>query len=287
VIPAPSLETLISSPTQTVTISHDRPIAVIGDRINPSGRRQLTASLKAGNMDVVRRDAIAQVQAGAALLDINAYVPGMDQGVLMRQIIQAVREVTDVPLCLDSHSPRVLKAALSQYRGKPLINSVNGKARSLAAVLPLVKEHQAAVIGLAMDDAGLPKTAEQRLGIAARIVERAESLGIPRSDVIVDPVVLTARADTLAAREALKGIRLVVRELGVNVTIGASNLSHGLPRRPAINAAFVAMAIASGVTCPIANPLDRAVRQAIRASSLIMGHGKWTADWIDWLCSPG
>lgn len=238
-------------------------------------------------MELVRRDAVAQVRAGAALLDVNAYVPGVDQAVLMQQIIRAVREVTDVPLCIDSHSPRVLEAALRQCQGKPLLNSVNGKERSLAAVLPLVVEHRTAVIGLAMDDEGLPETAEQRLRIAARIVERAESLGIPRSDVIVDPVVLTARASARAAREALKSIPLIVGELGVNVTVGASNLSHGLPHRPAINAAFVAMAIAGGATCPIANPLDSAVREAIRASSLIVGHGEWTTDWIDWLCRPG
>jgi 5-methyltetrahydrofolate--homocysteine methyltransferase len=278
------LKTTVSSPTQTVTISRDGPVTIIGERINPSGRKRLTASLKAGNMEVVRRDAVAQARAGASLLDVNAYVPGVGQAVLMQQVIRAVREVTDVPLCIDSHSPRVLKAALRECQGKPVLNSVNGKERSLAAVLPLVVEHRTAVIGMAMDDEGLPETAVQRLRTAARIVERAESLGIPRRDVIVDPVVLTARLDALAAREALKSIPLIVRELGVNVTLGASNLSHGLPHRTAINAAFVAIAIASGATCLIANPLDRQVRETIRASSLIVGRGEWTLHWIDWLC---
>jgi 5-methyltetrahydrofolate--homocysteine methyltransferase len=253
-------------------------VTVIGERINPSGRKRLMASLRAGDMDVVRRDAIAQVEAGAALLDVNAGVPSLDQAALMRQIVQAVREVTDAPLCFDSHSPRVLKAALSQYQGKALLNSVSGKERSLAAVLPLVKEHQAAVIGLAMDDTGLPRTAEQRLRAAAKIVERAESLGIPRSDVIIDPLVLAASSDSHAARETFRSIRLIADELGVNLTLGASNLSHGLPHRAAINAAFVAMAIAYGVTCPIANPLSKPVREAILASNLILGKGGWAKD---------
>jgi 5-methyltetrahydrofolate--homocysteine methyltransferase len=277
----PSLETHLSSPTQTVTIRRDGPATIIGERINPSGRRRLLASLKRGDMEIVRRDARAQVEAGAAILDVNAGVPGMDQAALMQQIIQAVREVTEVPLCIDSHNPRVLEAGLFQYRGKALLNSVSGRERSLAAVLPLAGEHQAAVIGLAMDDDGLPASAEQRLQIAAKIVERAESLGIPRSDVIIDPLALAARTDARAAMETLESIRLIVRELGVNVTLGASNLSHGLPQRSTINAAFVAMAIASGVTCPIANPLDKAVREAILASDLIVGHGKWIEDWID------
>ena len=271
-----NLTTIVSSLAQTVAISHDRPVTIIGERINPSGRKQLAASLQRGSMDIVRRDAIAQVKAGAALLDVNAGVPGMDQAALMQQVIQAVCKVTDVPLCIDSHNPRVLEAALCKYQGKALLNSVNGKERSLAAILPLVKDHQVAVIGLAMDDDGLPHTAEQRLRAATRIVERAESLGIPRRDVIIDPLVLAGSTDARAAKETLKAIPLIVRELGVNITLGASNLSHGLPRRTAINAAFVAMAIASGVTCPITNPLSQAVREAIRASDLIMGHGDWT-----------
>jgi 5-methyltetrahydrofolate--homocysteine methyltransferase len=199
----------------------------------------------------------------------------------MKQIVQAVQDVTDVPLCIDSHHPRVLEAGLCQCMGKAMVNSVNGKERSLAEILPLVRDYGAALIGLTIDQDGLPQTSGQRLRIATKIVERAERAGISRNDVIVDPVVLAARSDARAARQALEGIRLIVRELGVNITVGSSNLSFGLSNRPAINATFLTMAIASGATCPIANPLDARVRQAIRACDLILGHGDWMTEWAE------
>jgi 5-methyltetrahydrofolate--homocysteine methyltransferase len=279
-VPENNLETIVSSKTRTVTISRDGPVVIIGERINPTGRKKLMAALQAGNMDVVRHDAVAQVKAGAAILDVNAGLPGADETALMLQTIAAVREVTDVPLCIDSPNPQVLEAALSQYEGKALVNSVNGEKRALETILPLIKEHNAAVIGLAMDDDGIPQTAQKRLEVAGKIIERAQALGIPRSDVIIDPLVLAVCTNAQAASETLQAMRLIVQEYGVNMTMGASNISHGLPSRSTINAAFMAMSIAAGLTCPITNPLSIDVREAILASDLILGHDEWAMNWI-------
>jgi 5-methyltetrahydrofolate--homocysteine methyltransferase len=282
-----NLETTISSATQSVTIGRTGPVLIIGERINPTGRKKLMAALQEGNLDVVRDDAKAQVEAGASILDVNAGVPGADEPELMRQIIQAVRKVTDVPLCIDSPNPITLEAGLAAYDGKALVNSVNGEEKSLKTILPLVKKYNAAVIGLAMDDDGIPMTAEKRLAVARKIVERAESLGIPPSDIIIDPLVLTVGADQQAARMTLKATRLIVNELGVNITMGASNVSHGLPDRPAINAAFLTMAITCGLSCPITNPLSTSVREAILAGNLLMGHDEWAMKWMTYYRSKG
>ena len=277
-----NLETVVSSASQTVTIGRNGPVVIIGERINPTGRKKLMAALKEGNMDVVRRDAAAQVAAGAGILDVNAGVPGADEPALMQQLIRAVREVTDVPLCIDSPNPNTLEAGLRIYDGKPLINSVNGEERSLDTILPLVKKYNAAVIGLAMDDDGIPQTAEKRLQVAHKIVERAESMGIPACDVIIDPLVLTVGSDAQAARTTLTATKLIVAELGANITMGASNVSFGLPDRAVINATFMAVAIACGLSCPITNPLSTAVRESILASNLLLGHDEWAMNWLSY-----
>lgn len=275
-----NLETTLSSATQTVTISRNGPVVIIGERINPTGRKKLMAALQAGDLAPVRQDAQAQMEAGAAVLDVNAGVPGADEPALMLKMIAAVREVTDVPLCIDSPNPTVLEAALSHYQGKALVNSVNGEDKSLARILPLIAKYGAAVIGLCMDDAGIPDTAEKRLLVARKIVQRAESLGIPRGDVIVDPLVLTVGADQQAARVTLEAARLIANELGVNIAMGASNVSHGLPDREIINTTFLAMAIANGLSCPITNPLIPAVRETVLAANLLMGRDEWAMNWI-------
>lgn len=280
-----NLETIVSSATQTVTISRERPITIIGERLNPTGRKKLMAALQEGDMEAVRRDAIAQVEAGAAILDVNAGVPGVEGPELMLQMIRAVREVTDVPLAIDSPNPQVLDAALSQYEGKALINSVNGEGKSLDTILPLVKKHNAAVIALAMDDDGIPQTAEKRLEVARKIVARAEGLGIPRNDVIVDPLVLAVGADSKASVVTLRATRLIASELGVNIAMGASNVSHGLPDRPALNSVFLAMAVACGLSCPITNPLSVPLRKVILAADLFMGHDEWAMNWISYFRS--
>jgi 5-methyltetrahydrofolate--homocysteine methyltransferase len=282
-----NLETTISSKTASVTISRDGPLVIIGERINPTGRKKLMAALQKGSLDVVRKDAAAQIKAGAAILDVNAGVPGADEAALMLQIIQAVREVTDVPLCIDSPNPAVLEAALSQYEGKALVNSVNGEERALERILPLIAKYKAAVIGLAMDDDGIPQTVEKRVQVAQKIIERAEALGIPRNDVIIDPLVLTVGSDSKAALTTLEATRTIATKFGVNITMGASNVSHGLPDREMINATFLAMAMSCGLTCPITNPLITAVRETALSGNLLLGKDEWAMNWITYFRGKG
>ncbi|RME81485.1 MAG: pterin-binding protein [Caldilineae bacterium] len=277
---AEDLLTTLSSKTKTVEIHRDKPCVIIGERINPTGRKKVMAALKEGNFDMVRKDAEDQVAAGAAVLDVNAGVPGADEPALLKQVMQTVMEVTDVPLCIDTADPDALATALALYEGKALVNSVNGEERSLSRVLPLVKEHGAAVIGLCMDDEGIPETPEARFKVAAKIIERAGKLGIPIEDVIIDPLALTMGADSNAGRIALDTIKLVVAEFGVNITMGASNISFGMPDRKYINATFIAMAIHAGLTCPITNPLVPEVSIAIKAADLVMGRDDYGMAWI-------
>lgn len=275
-----NLTTIISSPTKEVAINRALPTVMIGERINPTGRKKVLAALQEGNFDMVRQDAEAQVAAGATILDVNAGVPGADEPVLLEQVMEVVMDVTDVPLCIDTADPEALEAALKTYAGKPLVNSVNGEEKSLEAVLPLVAEYGAAVIGLCMSDDGIPETPQQRLAVAAKIIERAGKLGIPQEDVIIDPLALTMGADHTAGRVALETIGLVVEEFGVNVTMGASNISFGMPDRKYINATFIAMAIHAGLTCPITNPMVTEVKLAILAADLSMGRDEYGMNWI-------
>ncbi len=277
---AENLTTVISSATQTVKIHRDHPTVIIGERINPTGRKVVLAALQAGNFDMVRQDALDQVAAGAPILDVNAGVPGADEPALLQQVLRTVMETTDVPLCIDTANPQALEAALQIYRGKPLINSVNGEEKSLNAVLPLAREYGATVIGLCMDDAGIPQTPEQRLKTAGKIIERAGKLGLGPEDVVIDPLALTMGADSSAGRVALETIRLVVEEFGVNVTMGASNISFGMPDRKYINATFIAMAILAGMTCPITNPLVPEITTAVLAADLSMGRDNYGMRWI-------
>lgn len=237
-------------------------------------------ALREGDFDVVRRDAKNQVESGAKILDVNAGVPGADEPALLKKVITTVMEVTDVPLCIDTADPEALEAALKAYEGKALINSVNGEERSLKAVLPLVKEYGAVIIGLCMDDGGIPPTADARLKVAAKIIERAGKFGIPIHDVVVDPLALTMGSDHTAGLVALQTIEKVIAEFGVNITMGASNISFGMPDRKFINATFIAMAIHAGLTCPITNPLEPEVSIAIKAADLSMGRDEYGIAWI-------
>jgi 5-methyltetrahydrofolate--homocysteine methyltransferase len=275
-----NLTTLLKSKTKTIKINRDLPTAIIGERINPTGRKAVLDALQTGNFDIVRKDAIDQVAAGAAALDINAGVPGADEPLLIQQIIRNVVEVVDVPLCIDTANPLALAAALFIYQGKALINSVNGEARSLERILPLAKEHGAAVIGLCMDDNGIPKTAEARLAVAARIIECATKMGILLEDIVIDPLAMAMSADSSAGRIALDTIELVVKEFGVNISMGASNISFGMPDRKYINATYIAMAIHAGLTCPITNPLLTEVNSAVLAANLSMGRDDYGMSWI-------
>lgn len=277
---ANNLVTVLSSKTKSVEISRDKRTVIIGERINPTGRKLVLAALQEGNFDIVRQDAVKQVEAGAEILDVNAGVPGADEPALLRQVLGTVLEVTDVPLCIDTADPEALDAALKLYEGKALVNSVNGEERSLEQVLPIVKEYGAATIGLCMDDDGIPETPEQRLKVAAKIIERAGKLGIGPEDIAIDPLALTMGADSNAGKIALDTIQLVVKEFGVNITMGASNISFGMPDRKFINSTFIAMAIHAGMTCPITNPLVQEIQVAVLAADLSMGRDDYGMRWI-------
>jgi len=272
------METRVSSATKEVVISDRLPTVLIGEHINPTGRKKLTASLHAGDMEMVCREAVEQVKAGADILDINVGAAGVDEVTLLPRAVQAVMGVVDVPLSLDSDNPRALESALKAYKGKPIINSVTGQGNSLKDILPLVKEYGAAVIGLAMDDDGIPADVNRRLAIAGKIVERAEKLGIPREDVIIDCLVTTIATDNKAALVTLETIRKVNAELGVNQSIGTSNISFGLPEREALNTTFLILAISTGVTCPCVNVAR--VRQSVLATDLILGRDRYALRYI-------
>jgi 5-methyltetrahydrofolate--homocysteine methyltransferase len=272
------METRVSSATKEVVISDSRPTVLIGERLNPTGKAKLAAALQAGDMQVVQAEALAQVQAGADVLDVNVGAPGVDEVILLPRAVQAVMEVVDVPLCLDSHNVKALEAALKVYRGKPLVNSVNGEEASLNELLPLIKERGAVVIGLTMDEKGIPGDAEGRLEIARRIVQRAGALGIPREDVVIDCLAMAVGVDSRAGLVTLETIRRVKAELGVNMTFGGSNISFGMPDRPLLNGAFMAMAIAAGITCPIVNVSQ--IRSAILAIDLVLGRDRHAARYI-------
>ena len=273
------METRLTGSSREVIISGDRPTVLIGERINPAGKKKLAESLKAGNMDIVRQEAIAQVKAGAEVLDVNVAVFGLDEVPLLPRAVQAITEVTEVPLCIDSANPAALQAALEAYPGKPLINSVSGEERSLERVLPLVKKYRTAVIGLTQDDNGIPKDAKTRISIAEKIVDRAEKMGIPREDIVIDPLALAIGADPNSAVIALETIREIKTRLSVNMTLGASNISFGMPDRLLINCSFLAMTIAAGITCPVVDVAK--VRASVLAIDLLLGRDKRARRYIE------
>ncbi|MCJ7683465.1 MAG: dihydropteroate synthase, partial [Desulfobacteraceae bacterium] len=277
---ATPVESSVASATKTVVIGPSRPLVIIGERINPTGRKKLAESLEDGNLDLVRSEAIRQVAEGAHILDVNVGVSGIDEPKMLREAILAIQEVTDVPLCIDSALPKALEAGLNVYKGKALVNSVNGEKHKLDQILPLVKAHNAAVIGLTMDDNGIPKKAEKRLEIARLIVDRAEQAGIPREDVIIDPLAMAISADDQAGLETIKALRLIRDELGVNQTLGLSNISFGLPERSSINAVFLAMAVLNGLTCPISDPTIWEMRRAILLTDLLLGKDEFCMNYL-------
>jgi len=277
------METVLKGTGKKVIVGGDRPTVIIGERINPTGKKKLAAALVAGDLEIVRREALAQVEAGAAVLDVNVGAAGVDEVELLPKAVRMVMETVNVPVCIDTPDAKALAAALAVHKelapaGKPLINSVNGEEASLARVLPLVAEYGAAVIGLCMDDEGIPPTPERRLAVAEKIVERAEAMGIPRENVVIDCLALTMGADSKAGWTTLETMRMVREELGANMALGASNISFGLPEREVINGAFVAMAIAAGVTCPIVDAAK--VRPYILAADLALGRDDYAMRYI-------
>ena len=272
--------TVLSGPGGEVHIGDRHPFAIIGERINPTGRAGLTAEICAGDMSTVRADAVAQVAAGARILDLNAGVPGFDEADMLSQMVRAVHEVVDVPLCIDSSTPEALEAAVPLAQGKVLINSVTAEAHSLERLLPLVKRFGAAVIGMANNEEGISMEPVARLAAARKVVEAAAEHGIAREDVIVDPLTMPIGAAPDAATAMFETIRLIRTELGVNLSCGASNISFGMPDRQGIDSSFLTMSILSGMNCAITNPLHGAVRKATLAADLLLGRDGYGAAWI-------
>lgn len=272
------METRVSSATKEVIISGERPTVLIGERINPTGKKKLAAALQAGDLDLVRQEALAQVQAKADILDVNVGIPEVDEASLLPQAIQAVMDVVDVPLSIDSSNPKALAAALETYRGKALINSVTGQNDSLEQILPLVKKYRAAVVGLTMDEEGIPTDADRRVSIARKIVERATAMGIPREDIIIDCLSMPTAADNKTAIVIIEAIRRISAELGLNQTMGTSNVSFGLPDRPLLNSAFLAIVIQQGVTCPVVDVAK--VRPFVLATDALLGRDMYMQRYI-------
>ena len=274
------METKLSSPTCEICIGPDHPFVIIGERINPTGRKKLAAEMAAWNFERVRADANAQVEAGAHMLDVNAGIPLADEPAILAEAIRVVQTVVQVPLSIDSSIVAALEAGLAAYQGKPLVNSVTGEEERLEVVLPLVARYHAAVIGISNDETGISENPDERFSIAKKIVERAESYGIPREDVLIDPLAMPVGALRYAGATLFKIVRRLREELGVNTVCGASNISFGLPDRSTLNAAFLTMAIAAGMPCAITNALEGEIRKAILAADVMMGHDENCQAWL-------
>lgn len=272
--------TILSSRSKEVVIGFDQPFVVIGERINPTGRKLLAEEMKAGDFSRVEADALAQVAAGAQVLDVNAGIPLADEPAILAETIRLLQSITDVPLCIDSSIVSALQAGLEAYEGKALLNSVTGEDERLEQVLPLVRKHGCAVIAISNDDTGISEDINVRFEVAKKITERALDYGIPLEDVIVDPLVMPIGAVNSAGRQVMELVHRLRTELKVNTTCGASNLSFGLPNRNGLNAAFISMAMASGMTSAITNPLHGELMQSVRGANVVMGNDAECAQWI-------
>ena len=273
-------DTILSSASREVALGFERPFVIIGERINPTGRKALAEQMVAGDFSTVVADTTAQVEAGAQMLDVNAGIPLADEPAILAATVRLVQSLTDVPLSIDSSIVAALEAGLSAYVGKPLVNSVTGEEERLEQVLPLVARHGAAVVAISNDETGISEDPDVRFDVAERIVERAADHGIPRADVVVDPLVMPIGAMATAGRQVFRLVSRLREELGVNTTCGASNVSFGLPNRSGLNGAFLTMAIASGMTSAITSPLHEEVRGAVMAADVMMGNDRDCVAWI-------
>ncbi len=273
-------DTVVSSATREVVIGFDRPFVVIGEKINPTGRKILAAEMRDGDFSRVERDALSQVAAGAAMLDVNAGIPLADEPALLAKAVKLVQSITDVPLSIDSSIVEALEAGLAVYQGKALVNSVTGEDEQMERVLPLVAKHGAAVVAISNDETGISEDPDVRFEVARKIVNRASDHGIPCHDVVVDPLVMPIGAMGTAGRQVFRLVWRLRDELGVNTTCGASNISFGLPNRNVINGAFLAMAIASGLTSAITNPMHSDIQRVVMAADVLMGNDRDSARWI-------
>lgn len=277
------MKTVLSGRTREVVIETGGPVVIIGESINPTRRKRLVTSLQEGDFSYVLELAASQINAGADVLDVNVGYPGVDDAKLLPQVVTAIQDNFDIPLCLDSPNPSAIEAALRVASGKCLINSVNGKEESLEALIPVAREYGAAIIGLCMDDEGITNDPEKRLAIIEKIIDRAVSAGIKAEDVVADPLAMAVSADPQACLVTLETIRLVHRKLGQNMTVGASNISFGLPDRESLNTAFMTLAVYCGVTCPIANP--EKITAAVRAADLVLGRDDFAIRFVEYFQS--
>jgi 5-methyltetrahydrofolate--homocysteine methyltransferase len=273
-------DTVVSSQTREVVLGLERPFVMIGERINPTGRKILAAEMAAGNFSRVEADARAQIAAGAHMLDVNAGIPLADEPAILARTVQLVQSITDVPLSIDSSIVKALEAGLAVYKGKPLVNSVTGEEERLESVLPLVKKYGAAVVAISNDETGISEDPDVRFEVARKIVNRAADHGIPRSDIVVDPLVMPIGAINQAGRQVMHLLNRLKNELKVNTTCGASNVSFGLPAREGISATFLSMAIGAGLTSAIMNPMHLEIVRACMAADVMMGHDPDCTRWI-------
>ena len=274
------MKTILTSEKKTVVIGPDAPFVVIGERINPTNRKKLAEELKRYDYTRVKADAMAQLAAGAQVIDVNCGVPGADEPGILKGAVEVLQQTIDAPLSLDSSTPEALEAALPAYKGKALVNSVTGEDKVLDRLLPLIKKHKAAVIGITNDQKGISNDPKVRLAVARKIIARAEEHGIPREDVIIDTICMPIGANQTLGRATLDTMRLVRDELGVNISIGAGNVGFGLPDRPALTASIMLLGMPNGLTAAIANPLEPEIYRAVLAGDLMLGKDSFGMKWI-------
>jgi 5-methyltetrahydrofolate--homocysteine methyltransferase len=277
------MKTVLSGKTKVVVIDTEGPVVIIGESINPTRRKKLVATLQENKFDYVLELAGSQIRQGADILDVNVGFPGVDDVKLLPEAVTAIQNRFDIPLCLDSPNPGAIEAALKVSAGKCLINSLNGKKASMEALLPVAKEYGAAIIGLCMDDDGITNDPEKRVAIAERIIERAVKSGISAEDVVIDPLAMAVSAEPYACLVTLETIKLIHQKLGHNITMGASNISFGLPDRESLNSAFMALSIYCGLTCPIANP--EKITSLVRATDLVLGRDDFAVRFVEYFQS--
>lgn len=274
------MHTVLTSPGQTVTIGHDQPFCIIGERINPTGRKKFQLQLREGDLSAIEKDVHDQIAGGANVLDVNMGVPLTDEPALLAKAITLIQSITDTPICIDSSIIEALQAGLETYQGKALVNSVTGEDERMDLVLPLIKKHGAAIIALPNDETGIPATAAERMIITEKIVRAVEKHGIPLEDLVIDPLAMTVGADPEAVKITLETIYLIREKWGLNMTLGASNISFGLPYRHSLNAAFLPAAMSHGLTSAVMDSRTPLIVESVRAADLLLGLDPWGSNWI-------
>ena len=274
------MHTVVQSASKTVTIGHDQPFVIIGERINPTGRKKFQELLRAGDLSTIAVDVESQIKGGADMLDVNMGVPLTDEPALLSKAIKMIQGITDLPICIDSSVIEALQAGLEAYEGKALVNSMTGEDDLMELILPLIKKHNAAIIALPNDEIGIPATAAERIVITEKIIRAVEKHGISLDNLVIDPLAMTVGADPEAVKITLETIHLIREKFGLNMTLGASNISFGLPNRHALNAAFLPAAMSHGLTCAVMDARTPSINEAVRAADLLLGMDQWGGNWI-------